>query len=102
MNQIINGLKEGYWIDYWSNGNPYSKGNYINNEKEGYWEYYNLCGKRIYSKGNYLNGLRHGYWEGYSEHSYLIWKGNYLNDELIGFFLHYDNKGNITQKEFFS
>ena len=48
MNQTINGLKEGYWEDYHSNGQLSSKGNFINGNKEGYWEYYYNDGKLNY------------------------------------------------------
>ena len=40
MNQTINGLREGYWEQYWMNGNLMFRGNYKNNEREGYWEQY--------------------------------------------------------------
>lgn len=37
-NQIINGVREGYWEKYYHNGNLWFKGNYIKGQKIGYWE----------------------------------------------------------------
>ena len=63
MNQIVNGLKEGYWKWYHYNGNLWYKGNYISDKRDGYWEVYhsNLC-----YKCNYISGRREGYWELYN------------------------------------
>ena len=33
-----------------------------NNQPHGYWEHYFSNGQ-LYYKGNYVNGNRHGYWE---------------------------------------
>jgi antitoxin component YwqK of YwqJK toxin-antitoxin module len=45
MNQLIDGVREGYWEWYHSNGKLYIKGNYISGNREGYWEYYYSNGK---------------------------------------------------------
>ena len=37
-NQIINGVREVYWEQYYNNGNLWFKGNYIKGQKIGYWE----------------------------------------------------------------
>ena len=75
----VNNLKTGYWEIYYTNGNLYSKGNYINGLRDGYWEEYWIYGN-LYSKGNYKNGLKDGYWEDYYCSSGRIWtKGNYIN-----------------------
>ena len=34
------GEAHGSWEYYWSNGQLYYKGNYVNGNKHGYWEYY--------------------------------------------------------------
>jgi len=44
MNQTVNGLKEGYWEEYNSNGNILSKGNYKSGKLEGYYESYHSNG----------------------------------------------------------
>ncbi len=60
-----NGLKEGYWEHYWSNGNLMYKGNYINNIRNGYCEIYEPNGK-LSRKGYFVNNKLHGYWEEYN------------------------------------
>jgi antitoxin component YwqK of YwqJK toxin-antitoxin module len=59
-----NGEEHGYWEYYWSNGNLWYKGNYVDGKKHGYWEYY-LVNGNLSSKGNYVDGKKHGYWEYY-------------------------------------
>jgi len=49
------GKKTGIWEEYWSNGNLYSKGSYINDKKDGIWEEYWSNGQ-LMSKGLYKNG----------------------------------------------
>ncbi|CAB4142315.1 MORN variant [uncultured Caudovirales phage] len=39
------GKKHGYWERYWSNGNLWEKGHYLNGEKHGYWESYHSNGE---------------------------------------------------------
>jgi antitoxin component YwqK of YwqJK toxin-antitoxin module len=53
--------RHGYWETYWSNGQLWYKGNYINGYKDGYWESYYSNGQ-LKSKGNYINGNEIGYW----------------------------------------
>jgi antitoxin component YwqK of YwqJK toxin-antitoxin module len=41
MNQFNQqGKREGYWEEYFSNGNVFHKGNYVNGGMDGYWEWY--------------------------------------------------------------
>jgi antitoxin component YwqK of YwqJK toxin-antitoxin module len=35
-----NNQPHGYWEHYFSNGQLYYKGNYVNGNRHGYWEYY--------------------------------------------------------------
>jgi hypothetical protein len=37
----------GYWEKYFSNGNPWYKGHYINGKEDGYWEWYNIDSKLV-------------------------------------------------------
>ena len=68
------GEEHGYWEDYWSDGQLYYKGNYINGKKHGSWEEYWDNGQ-LFSKGNYINGKQHGYWEYYYRNGQLEYKG---------------------------
>jgi antitoxin component YwqK of YwqJK toxin-antitoxin module len=45
-------------------------------EAHGYWEEYYSNGQLWY-KGNYVNGNEHGYWESYYSNGQLYYKGNY-------------------------
>ncbi len=54
-----NGKKEGYWVEYYENG-------------------------QIRSKGNYKDGEYDGLWEGYLENGQLDYKGNYKGGEVVG------------------
>ena len=65
----IDGRKQGYWEEYYSDGNIEYKGNYKNGKEDGYWEYYWENGK-IYSKGSYIDGSMNGIWIDYH------WNGN--------------------------
>jgi len=77
------GRKQGYWEDYFSNGNPYFKGSYKNGRYDGYWEYYYGNGN-LYYKGSYVNGLKDGIWE-YYQNSILRCEELYENGDLIKF-----------------
>ena len=64
------GKKEGEWVDYWTNGQLYSKGNYKNGKKEGAWVFYWDNGQ-LMRKGNYKNGKREGAWVEYENYGTL-------------------------------
>lgn len=44
-NQIINGVREGYWEWCYNNFNLWLKGNYIGGERVGLWNEYDFNGK---------------------------------------------------------
>ena len=46
-------------------------------ERHGYWEHYYSNGQ-LWFKGNYVNGNRHGYWEDYWSNGQLIDKTYYI------------------------
>ena len=48
-----NGLRHGYWEQYYENGGRHYKGYYINGQEDGYWESYYSTGGRHY-KGYYI------------------------------------------------
>ena len=56
------GKKEGFWIDYYKDGNLFWKGEFRNGKKEGPWVYY-LHDGNIHSRGVYQNDRMNGYWE---------------------------------------
>lgn len=52
----------GYWEQYYSNKNLFTKGNYIHGNYDGYWEQYHNNGKLAIT-ANFNNGKPNGYWE---------------------------------------
>jgi hypothetical protein len=79
---FVNGDRDGYWEEYWYNGKLRSKGNYVNGLEDGYWEEYHDNGELL-SKGKYVNGVMDGYWEEYYDNGKLRSKGNYVNGKFI-------------------
>jgi len=59
------GIRNGYWEEYFSNGQLWFKGNYIDDKRDGYWEVYYSNGQ-LWFKGNYIDDKRDGYWEWYN------------------------------------
>lgn len=56
----INDILNGSYRKFDSNGEILAKGNYANGLKEGYWiEFY---GDKVESRGDYLNGKKDGFW----------------------------------------
>jgi antitoxin component YwqK of YwqJK toxin-antitoxin module len=72
------GKRHGYWERYYTNGQLYYKGNFVDGIKHGYWEYYYYSNGQLYSKGNYVNGKLHGYWEYYHDNGKLNSKIYYI------------------------
>ena len=101
MNQYNeHGLKEGYWEDYYVNGNLMYKGNYNNGKSVGYWEEYYVNGNgNLWCKGVYINGLKDGYWEEYYFNGKLSRKGYFVNNKLHGYWEEYN--GELPDKEFY-
>jgi len=71
------GIREGPWKQFYDDGTPKLVGAYVNDEREGPVTTYFVTGK-VLASGQYKNGHQHGDW------------------------IYYDDKGNITLKEFFN
>ena len=76
--EIING--NGKIKEYYSNGNLYSEGEYLNGKKHGKGKSYYTNGN-IAFEGEYLNGKRNGKGKEYDKVGTLKFVGEYLNDE---------------------
>ena len=50
------GNREGYWEEYYDNGQLSSKGHYVNGRREGFWEDYYDNGQLAH-KGHFVNGV---------------------------------------------
>jgi len=58
------GEKNGYWKEFYINGQLRVKGNYVDGKKEGYWEEYDSKGN-IKSVGFYKHNKKEGQWRYY-------------------------------------
>ena len=72
------GLKNGYWEEYFDDGVLDYRGSYVNGKQDGYWEEFWGNGE-LYYKGSFLNGKRHGDWEIYDIDGELMHKKLYVN-----------------------
>jgi antitoxin component YwqK of YwqJK toxin-antitoxin module len=62
MNQIINGLREGPWEQYYDNGQLHYRGFYMNSKFYNFCECYTKDGNLNY-KGNFIKNIPIGFWE---------------------------------------
>jgi antitoxin component YwqK of YwqJK toxin-antitoxin module len=72
-----NNLPHGYYEEYFSNGQIWYKGTYINGIITGYWKYYYDNGK-LCCKGYYINGRQTGYWEWYDNRHNKSYQKEYI------------------------
>jgi len=103
----VNGLREGSWVFYYSEGQPWVKcayqagklhgrwvmrysdgtieerGGYFQGKIEGQWTWYYPDGK-IYARGGYAAGKKHGTWESFDSDGTLWWKGSFSQGEKHG------------------
>ncbi len=115
-----NGLKQGIWRAFWSNGDLRSETHYVDNRKNGleiifydypdcpkqeaYYKNDTLDGSLIrYSKRckkifeeNYVNGKKEGIEIEYYDNGIKKAEGHYKNGALDGFYRVYDRKGRFT------
>jgi hypothetical protein len=77
----MDGRKQGYWEDYYKNGDLLSKGSFKNGKRDGYWEWYD-DGKLNYN-GSYKDGEWDGIWGFYNENGQLEQKDLYKNGKLV-------------------
>jgi antitoxin component YwqK of YwqJK toxin-antitoxin module len=85
--------EDSRWVD-WNKDQPIKDGERINQynvntgEKDGYWEEYFDNGQLMY-KGSFINGLRDGIWEWYWSNGQLMSKGSYKDGKLINPFFRF-------------
>src|SRR5690554_5808789 len=79
---LEDGKPNGYWINYYENGEKKSEGNRKNFELDGTWKFYDEEGF-LKNKIQYKNGKKDGVQEAY-ENGYLVKKEEYINDTIVG------------------
>jgi hypothetical protein len=77
------------------------KTGYKKNKISGIQEFYYFNGKRK-AFGNFVNGMRNGYYATYYENGILNQIGFLYNDTLIGEVKLYDDKGRLTERQFYA
>jgi antitoxin component YwqK of YwqJK toxin-antitoxin module len=93
-----NGEKDGFWKEFYENGQLRAEGNYNKDRKTGEWKFYHRNGK-IEQTGAYeSDGSLEGPWTWYYE-SGITWREeNYYEGKLDGMYVEYDELGNIITK----
>ena len=76
------GVKIGYWEEYYSDGELDNRGSYLNGNLDGIWEFFHENGK-LWSKGMYKNDKEEGIWKYYKEDGELYKKELYKNGKSI-------------------
>ena len=79
---IMNGKREGVWVEFHVDGQLKCKSNHKNGKREGAW----ICcydNGQLFLKGNYKNGKREGAWVEFHVDGQLGNKGNYKNGVKI-------------------
>ena len=96
--KLIKGIKEGYWVKYYGNGQLWEKGNYKNGKENGTWVMHHFPNGEFWNKGEYKNGKREGFWVQYYANGQLDYKVNYKNGKQEGSYIQYWNSGELREK----
>lgn len=96
------GVKDGPWKEYYTNGTLKSEGVYRNGKRTGKWRFYHTNGA-LEQEGNYNNqGNSEGQWKWYYDDGLILREENFVNGKPEGIFTEFDEKGNvIIQGEYF-
>ena len=94
---LQNGLEDGSWVYYYSNGKKRAEGVFRYGIKTGNWTYYYPNGK-IQQKGSYTSGKLTGSWEWYYETGELLREEYYIYGSLDGESVEYSVLGEIISK----
>ena len=78
-----NGMLHGPWVNYWGNGQLFSKRTYKDGKMDGPWVSYWDNGQLHY-KGTFKDGKEHGPSVEYHEDGKLSFKGTYKNGKWNG------------------
>ncbi|MBK9291945.1 MAG: toxin-antitoxin system YwqK family antitoxin [Bacteroidetes bacterium] len=91
---LVNGKPEGYWKNYYENGNLRSEGNRKNFQLDGLWKFYDEQGT-LTLEINYQDGKRQG--------DRVVWladvviRENFENDVRQGLTRHFDRSGRLLK-----
>jgi len=91
------GERDGYWKEYYDDGNLRAEGKYNKDVKEGAWKYYHRNGMTD-QEGVYRNGKPEGEWRWYYAGGELLREESYYNGLADGMMTEYDEAGNVITK----
>jgi antitoxin component YwqK of YwqJK toxin-antitoxin module len=112
LGKIIKGKKEGEWLEYWDNGQLYSRKNYKDGKYDGKYSSYYESKKDgelldYYESGvlNWKETFKKGIIEGqsliYFETGTLWYNTNFKNGKRHGEYLKYNSNGKLIEKKFY-
>jgi antitoxin component YwqK of YwqJK toxin-antitoxin module len=73
------GMRDGPWTYYYTNGAKEAEGHYSNDVQEGEWVYYYKTGER-WKKGSFKEGKKQGNWTTWWENGNKLQEGVYENN----------------------
>lgn len=88
------GIEQGYWKEFYDDGQLKAEGNYTDGKKDGYWKFYYRDGS-IEEEGNFVKGTAEGAWKWYHENGEVLREETYKNGKENGEIKEYDEKGDI-------
>lgn len=92
------GIREGFWKEYYPGGALRSEGSYEGGNQTGVWKYYHTDG-RIEQEGKYnKKGQPEGTWKWYFETGELKREEQYRNGLRDGMLTEYDENGKILEE----
>lgn len=91
----LNGLADGFSVEYAEIGVIVAAGDYIEGKEEGLWKY-ELDNARV--EGSYRNGLRSGLWTSYYPDGQIRFTGEYIDDNPNGKHYYYWDDGKIREE----
>jgi len=95
------GIKDGPWKEFYTDGSKRSEGNYVKGKQVGSWKYYYPDGKTEEEGSFNKQGKLDGNWRWYYESGNIWREQNYINGLEDGLYTEYDeNNKLITSGEF--
>ncbi|MCO5950977.1 toxin-antitoxin system YwqK family antitoxin [Mucilaginibacter flavidus] len=95
---VVNGQKEGLWIELNDSEKLSSQKIFLHNKSIGESISYFEDGKTILSRGDLINDKPNGYWIFYYYNHKIAEKGNYANGQRVGVWEYYLENGLLNKK----
>jgi antitoxin component YwqK of YwqJK toxin-antitoxin module len=93
-----NGKKEGWWLEFYENGNPKVKSFYVNDSLQDSSVYHHKNGA-LSDIQFYKKGKREGCWKKFNEKGMLVHEANYMNNYKEGISKTYTyNSGRLLEQ----